>query len=153
MVIFGPIVLVLIMLIQTGDISPAADDVLILAEQAKMAAAKSIDQRIKIYESASERIQLQLQGAMSNNEFEAVPGILNLWTSLLNKSIEDIEAALKPKNKPRSLKKYEIHLRKAIKDTEDYKKKAPFDQEDAFNACLVRAEVIRKRFVEILFQH
>jgi len=141
------------MLFQAGDISPAANDVLVPAEQAKMSAAKSIDQRIKIYESASKRIQSQLQGAMSNNEFEAVPGILSLWTSLLNKSIEDIEPALKPKKKPKSLKKYEIHLRKAIKDIQNYKKKAPLDQEDAFNACLVRAETIRKRFVEILFQH
>jgi hypothetical protein len=153
MVIFVPIVLVLMMLIQAGDVSTAADDILVSAEQAKMAAAKSIDQRIKIYESASKRIQSQLQGAISNNEFEAVPGILSLWTSLLNKSIEDIEVALKPKKKPKSLKKYEIHLRKAIKDTQDYRKRAPFDQEDAFDACLVRAETIRKRFVEILFQH
>jgi len=86
-------------------------------------------------------------------EFEVVPGILNLWTLLLNRSLEDIEEALKSKKKPKSLKKYEIHLRKAIKETQDYKTKTPFDQQDAFNACLVRAETIRKQFVEILFLH
>jgi hypothetical protein len=153
MVLFGPIVLALTMLIQSGDVSSATNDVLIPAEQAGMAAAKSIDQRIKIYESASKRIQLQLQGAMLKNEFEVVPGILNLWTLLLNRSLEDIEEALKSKKKPKSLKKYEIHLRKAIKETQDYKIKTPYDQQDAFNVCLVRAETIRKRFVEILFLH
>jgi hypothetical protein len=153
MVLFGPIVLVLTMLIQSGDVSSATNDVLTPLEQAEMAAAKSIDQRIKIYEAASKRIQLQLQGAMSKNEFEAVPAILTLWTSLLNRSLEDIESVLKSKKKPKNLKKYEIHLRKAIKETQDYKTKTPFDQQDAFNACLVRAETIRKQFVEILFLH
>ena len=94
-----------------------------------------------------------VQHAVSKNESEAVPGILKLWTSLLNESLEDIEASLKEEKKPKRLKKYEIQLRKAIKDMEDYKISASVDLTDDFEAFLDRAETVRKRFVEILFQH
>ena len=153
MTFIGSIFLALSMFIQAGEASSIIDDLFSPTEHAQLTTANSLNDRIKVYVKASKRIHLMLQDAAVKKESGAVPAILQLWTSLLDKSVEDIEANLKPKKKPKNLKKYEIQLRKAIKDLEDFKVSAPIDLREDYEAFLNRAETIRNRFVEILFQH
>jgi uncharacterized protein YcgL (UPF0745 family) len=143
--------LVFILGLQGGSAPPVADDFLSPAEQSQMAKANGVERRIKIYAAASKRLQQVLHEAIGKDEFQSVPDTLNRWTSLLVKSLEDMEANLKSKKRSRALINYEIQVRKAITDTQGYRVRAPVDQQDVFDSCLDRAEAIRKRFVEILF--
>lgn len=111
-----------------------------------------IEERIKVYRKASERMIKNLRNAVSKKEFQTVPGKLSTWTALITESLKDIEANLDPeKKRPRPLTKYEIQVRKAIKDIRDFKIRAPVEQQDIFNRCISRAESVRARMVEILF--
>jgi hypothetical protein len=153
MTFYGSIVLFLGLLFQNSGVPSQLADILNFKEKAKLDEAHNANDRIKVYRSASERIQQTLEDQMKINDFEAVPGILRMWTRLLDLSLEDINSSLQPKKKPKNLKKFEIHLRKAIKDLQSEKIKAPVAQQEDFDAFLARAESVRNRFVEILFQH
>jgi hypothetical protein len=151
MSILGPIVFALISLLQTGAAAADAGDIFSPAEKAQMEQASNINQRIKVYEAASKRIQQALAESVRKEDFEGAPDRLKLWTALLSKSLEDISANLNTKKKSRALINYEIQIRKSIADTESYKIKAPPDQQDIFDASLTQAETVRKKFVDILF--
>ncbi len=140
-------------LIQASVILPLLEDILSPGEKARLEHARNIDGRIKVYEAVSKRIQKDLRAAVSNKEFQTVPRILKQWTALLSESFNDIEANLKGQKKPRSLKNFEIQIRKAISDTQNYKMTAPISQQDIFDSCLTSAEAIRKRLVDIYFQN
>jgi hypothetical protein len=147
-----PVTFLLSMLLQAASPPSALDNVLNPEEKARIERETKIDGRIKVYESASTRIQKTLQTAVSEEEFQAVPDSLKLWTALLSGSLQDIEANLKTKKKSRALINYEIQVRKAISNTQSYKLKAPVEQQETFDSCISQAESVRKRFVEILFQ-
>jgi len=151
MALFACLVLTLSVCVQGGGASSAAGEILNSKEKAQMAKADSIDRRIKVYEAASKRIQQTLQDSVLKENFGVVPETLSRWTALLALSLEDIEANLKSKKRSRSLINYEIQVRKAISSTQSLKIRAPIDQQDAFDSCLSRAEAIRKKLVEILF--
>jgi len=151
MALFASFALVLSLCTQAGGVPLAASEILNSAEKVQMERADSIDRRIKVYEAASKRIQQTLQDSVLKEDFGAVPEALNRWTALLALSLEDIEANLKSKKRSRSLINYEIHVRKAIANTQSLKIRAPVDQQDSFDSCLVRAEAVRKKLVEILF--
>ena len=102
-------------------------------------------------ESNLRQIQLELETAVTKENFQSVPDNLQTWNSLLSKTLEDIEANLKSNKKSRALISFEIQLRKSITRTESLKIRAPADQQDIFDSCLDQAEKIRKRFVDILF--
>jgi len=138
--------------LQAADTSAVQGDIFIPSEKAKIEKANTVEKRIKVYETASKRIQQELEAA-ATDEFQKVPDNLKIWTALLAKSLEDIETNLKTKKKSRALINYEIQLRKSITRTESLKIRAPVDQQDVFDSCLDQAEKIRKRFVEILFRH
>ncbi len=145
--------LLLAFFFQAGNIPLATGDVFNPAEKAQIENASNVEQRIKVYESASRRLQQTLETAVAKDEFQLVPENLKLWITLLSKSLEDIEGNLKSKKKSTALKKYEIQVRKSIVNTTSLKIKAPIDQQDLFDSCLAEAEKVRKKFVEILFQH
>jgi hypothetical protein len=128
-------------------------DIFLPSEKAQIEQADTVERRIKVYEAASKRIHQSLEAAIVKDDFHDVPDNLQLWTSLLAKSLEDIEANLKAKKKSRALIRYEIQIRKSISRTESLKIRAPVDQQDIFNSCIAQAERVRKRFVEILFRH
>jgi hypothetical protein len=141
------------LLLQAGLIPPFPEGILSPAEKTQIERESNIQRRIKIYETASARIQQALQSAISKKEFQTVPENLTLWTSLLTESLKDIEDNLKSKKKSRALIKYEIQVRKSIAAIQAGKIKAPADQQDAFDLCLARAGEVRSKFVEILFRH
>jgi hypothetical protein len=143
---------VLMLFVQAGDFSLSADSTLNSEEKLKIQKEKNINGRIKIYKQASDRIQKSIQDATAKNNFEIVSNDLKAWTSLLSESLQDIETNLKSKKKSKNLIRYEIQVRKAISNTQNYKIKAPVDQQDLFESCLEQAEKIRTKFVDILFK-
>jgi hypothetical protein len=140
-------------LLQPGSAPSAPADLFIPAEQAQLAKASNVEGRIKAYTAASKRMQHNLEIAVGVDNFETVPEDLKLWTALLSKSLDDIEANLQTKKKSRALINYEIQLRKSISQTESYKIKAPVEQQDLFESVLSDAQKVRKKLVEILFRH
>lgn len=142
-----------VFLLQVIGMSSMQGDIFLPSEKAQIAQADGIERRIKVYEAASKRIHQSLEAVIVKDDFHAVPDNLRLWTSLLAKSLEDIEANLKAKKKSRALIRYEIQVRKSISRTQSLKIRAPVDQQDIFDSCIAQAEKARKRFVEILFRH
>jgi hypothetical protein len=139
--------------LQISRTLPASENIFLPNEKSQLEKAQNVDQRIKVYDAASKRLQQELEAAVDKEEFIKVPDKLRLWVSALTKSLEDIDANLKAKKKPRALINYEIQLRKSITRTESLKIRAPVDQQDVFDSSLAEAEKVRKQFVEILFRH
>lgn len=152
MAIASTILLALLLFLQAPQIPSFGEDMFIPKEQADLTSAKSLDDRIKVYEAASKRIHKTLREAARQYNSESVPGILKTWVSLLAGSLEDIAANSKSKKKSKKLIKYEIQVRKSINDIMDLKIKAPLQHQDAYDACITQAEAIRKKFVDILFR-
>ena len=121
-------------------------------EKARIARAQSVDDRIKVYHSASKRMQQSVDSAVRSNDFSGFPDALKLWVALLTGSLEDIEANLKTNKKSKALIRYEIQVRKANSAFRGYKAKAPVDQQDALDEQIAGAEIIRKKFVDIIFR-
>ena len=137
--------------LQATGVSAFPEGVLSPDEKIRLEKESKIENRIKVYEKASTRIYSTIQAAISKNQFQSVPGDLELWTALLDASLKDIEANLKSKKKSRALIKYEIQVRKAMVAIQDSKIRAPIEQQDVFDSCLARAAAVHKRLVEILF--
>jgi hypothetical protein len=141
-----------VVLAQAADIPPLLEDILDPGERIRLEHASNIDRRIKVYDSVSKRIQKDIRGAVSKDEYETVPENLRQWIVLLSVSLKDIEQNLKGRKKPKSLKNYEIHVRKAISDAENFRISAPLNQQDAIKSYLNSAEDVRKRIMDLLFE-
>lgn len=149
----GPLIIALFLILQTGPVPDFPAGTFTKKEAEKIAKeSHDIEERIKVYQKASERILKTVGDAVSGKKFEAVGESLSLWTALLTESLKDIEANLgRRKKKSKPLIKYEIQVRKAIKDLRDYKIRAPGGQQDAFSRCISLADGVRSRMVDILF--
>lgn len=141
------------LLLQTAAVPSFPEGVLSPAESINLKGEKNIERRIRVYESASKRYQGLIEGAISAEEFQTVPGNLMLWRTLLDESLKDIEVNLKSNKKSRALIRYEIQVRKTIATLQDNKFRAPEDQQGLLDSCLARAGEVRKKFVEILFRN
>jgi hypothetical protein len=148
----GLLPLVLCAFIQSPSLPLLRGDALNAVEKAKLSRELQIDGRIKVYLSASKRMQQSMHDAVSGGDFSNMPDALKLWSSLLSGSLEDIEASLRAKKKSKALIRYEIQVRKALAEFKGYKTKAPVEQHDELDAQLAAAEEIRKRFVDIIFR-
>ncbi len=148
-----PAVLILTfsLFLQAEWASSLEGDVFTSKEIKKLEKERDINDRIKVYTTASKRIQKRLDKAASRGQFQSVPRDLELWTVLLSNALKDIEANINPNKKSKNLIKFEIEVRKSLDSIQDYRIKAPVDQQDAFDVCLAQAEAIRKKFVEIIF--
>jgi hypothetical protein len=152
MALLESVFLILTLLAQTAGLPPAAAKAFTPKENFRLGLSKSPNSRISIYDEASERIQKDLQGTAKKEQFETVSDLLTTWVSLLQISLEDIETNSKANKKTKKLRKFEIHIRKAIKDLRDIKLKAPVEQQDTFDSCIAKAETIRKKLIDILFK-
>lgn len=142
--------LVLSMLLAAGGFSPAQDDDFTRKERLQLQKESKLSGRIKVYRIASIRINAAMQSAAAKGDFTAAPEMLKQWISVLTVSRKDIEVNITGKKKSKPLIKYEIHLRKALDNIKNMKIKAPLEQQDIFDSCIVQAEVIRKVFINIL---
>ena len=143
--------LLLGLLMQGESAHRIEDNYLTATERAQLQRESDIGRRIKIYDAASVRLHKALGAAVAKGDFQGVPASLESWTLLLASSLKDIEDSVGPRKKPKTLIQYEIHVRKAIFDIQDYQIRATIDQQDIFDSCLARAEAIRKKFVDVLF--
>ena len=121
------------------------------AERDALQRERKIDNRIKIYDEASERLSKSLESLVVKDGFQSVPDVLESWRNVLELAAKDIEENASRKNKSKALIRFEIRLRKEIANAQDFRIRAPVDQQDVFDAWLSRAEEIRKEFVDILF--
>jgi hypothetical protein len=142
-----------ILILPAAGAFSTAGETLLPEEKIELSQSKSLNSRIKIYHAASQRMVQALQDAVRKEQFETVPDALEAWVSLLEASIKDIEADPKANKKSKKLRKFEIHIRKTLKDLPNMKLKAPYEQIDAFDSCVAKAETIRKKIVDILFKH
>jgi hypothetical protein len=138
------------LLIQTGT-AVQAPDCLQAADRIRLEKETKLDNRIQIYEEASIRCQHLVTNMVQHQDFQFASGCLQSWGDLIEKSLHDVETSTVRKEKSRALKKYEIHLRKAVSAIQELKLKGTVDQFDAFEAWLNRAEHVRKKFVDFLF--
>jgi hypothetical protein len=154
MALLESLFLILNLLVQIAGTAPTAIEAFTPEEKSQLSlSAKSLNNRIKIYDEASLRIQRDLEETIKREQYETVPDVLTAWVSLLQTSISDIEADSKANKKSKQFRKFEIHIRKTIKDLPDIKLKVPFEQHDAFDSCIAKAEIIRKKMIDILFKH
>jgi hypothetical protein len=148
----GLLPLFLYAFLQVASVPLLEGNALNVEEKGRINRAQSVDDRIKVYHSASQRMQQSVDAAVSSNDFSGVPDALKLWVVLLTGSLEDIEANLKTNKKSKALIHYEIQVRKANSAFRGYKAKAPVDQQDALDELITGAEKIRKKFVDIIFR-
>jgi hypothetical protein len=144
--------LIVFLLLPTATDLSFTEGILNPKEKEKFAKAINVEQRIKVYESATVRIHQTLHEIAAKRDFTQISSTLRVWNTLLTGSLQDIEANLKTKKKSRPLIRYEIQVRKLLKETDGYKNGIPAEEEDAFKSLLAEAEKIRKRFVEIIFR-
>ena len=152
MPLLGLLPLALYAFLQASSLPLLQGDTLTAAEKAQLSRTQKVGDRIKIYLSASRRMQQSVHAAVRGGDFSNVPDALKSWVSLLSGSLQDIEANLKVKTKSKPLIRYEIQVRKALTEFKTYKTKAPVEQQDEFDEQLASAEKIRKRFEEIIFR-
>jgi hypothetical protein len=122
------------------------------AEKSLLERESDIDARIRIYETASLRFQKSLQAALKQPEIEELLEDLESWVKMLSASLEDIESNVNRKKKSRALIRYEIQVRKTVGDLQDARPNIPVESQKKFDSYLGRADVMRKTFVDILFQ-
>jgi hypothetical protein len=139
------------MMVRADRITPPQGDSMLPLERGKLQKEEKINNRIKIYKTASTRYLNTFGSATSTNDFESVPPTLQVWMSLLTESLQDIDANVERKKKSKALIDYEIHLRKSINEVKDYKVKVPLEQQDFLDSWVVQAETIQTRFLDILF--
>lgn len=143
---------VLCALMQLPSAHQLKEEVFDPGEKERLSRAQKVDDRIKIYTSASKRLQRSVYTAISDNNFSSLPKALRQWVSILSISLEDIDANLNVKKKSKPLIRYEIQVRKALTEFKDYKASVPIELQDEFDDCLDSAEKIRKRFMDIIFR-
>jgi len=141
------------LLLQAGLLSTVpGPDGLLDAERVRLEREVKLDRRIKIFEAASIRYQNSITSSVQNQELQTVPTQLKSWANLLESSLKDVEKSTARKDKSKALIHYEIHLRKAVSDIQELKLKASVDELDSFESWLAKAEEVRKKFVDMLFQ-
>jgi hypothetical protein len=147
---YGSLLLLVIILLQ-ADSSATLVDGFSIAERLQLNSKSKIEDRIKIYESVSNRYHKSVEQAADKQNFEQIPAILQSWSSVLSKSLADISQNVDRKRKSNALIKFEIQLRKSIVDMRDAKIKAPVDHQDYYDDWIAQTEEARKQFVDILF--
>jgi hypothetical protein len=121
-------------------------------ELSRLRSERNLDNRIRIYDAASNRCGKLVLDAISKEDPHSLTRSLASWMSVLELSLKDISANANPKKKSRALIRYEINLRKAIGNVDEFKLKATYEQIDEIESWIRKADGIRKRFVDILFQ-
>jgi hypothetical protein len=112
-----------------------------------------LEERIEVYRDASTRICKNIEKDVSAGNYGEIPARLKIWVVLLTESLKDIEANIDPKKrKLKDLIKYEIQIREAIHNIEDFKLRAPPGQQEVFESRIGEADTVRGKMVKILFQ-
>ena len=112
-----------------------------------------LEERIEVYRDASVRIFKSIEKEVSTDNYSAIPARLEIWVVLLSESLKDIETNIDPKKrKLKDLIKYEIQIREALHDLEDFRLRAPPGQQELFESFIRQADDAHGEMVKILFQ-
>ena len=128
-----------------------APDIYTPSEKKRLTSSKSPDDRIRVYDTAFERIRKELEKDIREDRFDAAAQTLLTWAALLRKSLADIEANVDPKKKSNRLRQYEIRLRQAINGLSSLRLRLPAELHDAFISFEEQSEETRRKFMNILF--
>jgi len=128
-----------------------ASEPLTPAEKSQLEREPNVEDRIRVYEAASQRIHLSIRNLIERQEFENVGAEMSSWLDLLSEAQKDVEQNIRRKKKSKNLIRFEIHLRKATGDLKELKLQVPTDQQQDFESWLTRVEQVRKKFFDILF--
>jgi len=121
------------------------------SEKKRLTSSKSPDDRIRVYDTAFERMRKEIEKDIREDRFDDASLTLSAWSALLKESRADIEANVNTKKKSGRLKQYEIHLRQAINELRALRAHAPVELYDAFISLADQAEETRRKFMDILF--
>ena len=121
------------------------------SEKKRLASAKSLDNRIRVYDTAFERIRKEIEKDVREDRFDDAARRLSSWSALLSESLADIEKNVNPKKKSGRLRQYEIRLRRAINGLRTLRRHAPIELYDAFISFEEQMEETRRKFIDILF--
>jgi len=119
------------MLIPAMAICAALPEKYTPSEKVSIAAARTPDERIRIYDAVFERLGKKAWEIFQEGEFDSFPGILTNLSDLLEESLADIEANIKLSGKSQRLIRYEINLRQAIRDFSSRWLRVPEEQRNA----------------------
>ncbi len=146
--------LLIVLLLQAAEVPAFPENLFTAKEKKKL--EKNLDdleERVEVYRDASVRIYKSIEKEVSDNNYGAIPPRLKTWVVLLSESLKDIETNIDPKDrKMKDLIKYEIQIREAIHDLEDFKLRAPAEQLEVFESCIREADEARGQIVKLLFQ-
>jgi len=151
MKVFPLIFIFLGFILQTAAFADDATEFYTLSEKKRLVSAKSLDNRIRVYDTAFERIRKEIEKDIREDRFDDAARTLSTWSALLSESLADIEKNTNPKKKSGRLRQYEIHLRRAINGLRSLRLRAPMELYDAFISFEDQAEETRRKFMDILF--
>ena len=121
-------------------------------DKKRLSAEAGIEKRIRICKEISDRFHKAVEQAEKKQMPEGVSDLLACWRDHLAASLKDIETNINRKKKSGALKDFEIQLRKSIRDMENARLKAPYQESSHYDNWLDQANMVRKKFVDILFQ-
>lgn len=123
-----------------------------VSERAQLEREKKIDGRVKVYDRASQRYLKAVKARIKDEDLGGLKAELEGWRGVLEEALGDVEASVQPGKKQKPLRQFEIRLRKAIAELEGLKTTSGVEAFDLLHSWSARAEEIRSRFVDILFQ-
>ena len=144
--------LLLFFFFQATAFSAGAPEIYTPSEKKRLTSAKSLDNRIRVYDAAFERIRKELEKDMREDRFDDAARKLSNWSVLLSESLADIEANSNPKRRSNRLRQYETHLRQAVNGMRSISMRAPTTElYGAFVSFMEQAEETRRKFMNIIF--
>jgi hypothetical protein len=147
--------LILLALCSQGSLTPsptAPAGCLTDLDKKRLSTEEGIEKRIRICKEISDRFHKAVDQAGKKQGMEGVSVLLACWGDHLAASLKDIEANINRKKRSGALKDFEIQLRKSIRDMENARLKAPYQESPQYDTWLDQANMVRKKFVDILFQ-
>jgi len=118
----------------------------------RLSTQAGIEKRIRICQEISDQFRKAVEQAAKKQMTEGVSVLLACWSDHLAASLKDIDANINRKKRSGALKDFEIQLRKSIRDMENARLKAPYQESSHYDPWLDQANMVRKKFVDILFQ-
>ena len=144
--------LLLFSLFQAAAFADETPEIYAPSEKKRLASAKSPDDRIRVYDTAFERIRKEIEKEVREDRFDDAARTLSGLSALLSESLADIEKNVNPKKKSGGLKRYEIHLRQTINGLRALRMGSPMKLYDAFLSFEEQAEETRRKVMNILFE-
>ena len=136
---------------QAAAFADGASEIYTPSEKKRLTSANSLDDRIRVYDTAFERIRKEIEEEIREDRFDEAARKLSVWAALLSESLADIEKNVNPRKKSGRLKQYEIHLRQAINGLRTLRMRSPMELYDALILFEEKAEETRRKFMDILF--